>query len=121
MGKEMGFADFQHQQANNCRIESFVTAASNVEMGKLPNTTVIETVIGKNTYEYYFIALFKLLEENGFDPILHEIIEVPAAKSTSLHAITAALEGGALCELTVNSGRWFKNVPYPNPPLTKEI
>lgn len=115
MGKEMGFANFRHETTNSCRIESYVTAAANVDIGRLPHVSKITIAIGKDTYDYYFLALFKLLEDNGFGHILHEIIEVPAAKATSLHALIAALEGGAICELTVNSRQWFKNVLFINP------
>lgn len=102
------------ERANNCLTSSLCTIVNILNQYLYLNPYRTMEVMS-NTDSYCTASLFALFAENGNTDINHEVIEVPKKRSLLFQILRQALQGGAICELCVETASWVKVTHDPTP------
>lgn len=116
MSKEISFQEgFHVANTYNCFVGSLATIFRLYTHDKLKifNT---EDFLGDKTTDFRITNFIDLLNELGYQDITHDVIEVAKRRQTTFRVIGEALQGGAVCELSVYSRKWLKEVIGENSP-----
>lgn len=101
--------------AENCLISSITSIAEILAPNHPFNPSLLHQALAKIN-DQDLINLFALLAKHKVSSISHHAIEV-TKKDKLFRTLTAALQGGALCELTVYGKLWLKEVLSKNAAL----
>jgi len=102
------------EKANNCLASSLSTIVNILDQNlHLDPYRIMEVM--SNTDSYCTASLFALFAENGNIDINHEVVEVPKKKKLLFQILRQALQGGAVCELCVETTNWVEITHGPTP------
>ncbi|MBI2325910.1 hypothetical protein HYU91_00830 [Candidatus Collierbacteria bacterium] len=113
MSKEISFREkVKVYSTGNCLTSSLAIVTRLLAPSyRFNSEAAIRAIPGTNDRE--LTNLLQLLTEEGLSPIRHEIIDIKN-KATLYRALTAALQGGAVCELAVYGKLWLNKVLHEN-------
>lgn len=113
MSKEISFREeIEVYSTGNCLTSSLAIVTRLLAPNyRFNSKAAIQAIPGTNDRE--LTNLLRLLTEEGLFPIRHEIIDIKK-KATLYCALTAALQGGAVCELAVYGRLWLDKVLHEN-------
>jgi len=119
MSKEIALDNLRLVRTGNCFISSVCTMFENLNPNQPLDPLGLRAAL-PYANEHYFSILAGLLKCHGLAEYPTEIINIPDDKRIMLDVIIAALQGGALCEISVWGNKWVNNVRGDKTPVATE-